>query len=360
MRQLSLLRLPIAAAVPDDLTAFGRTAMRLADDLGHEARRLDAALGALVATESAAGAPDRSLASAVARHALAAGSLGASVARVAEAFRRADGGPRVGAARPVRVSEAALGEVLARRANAVRLIERGDPDAWALAVDGAVCRPGGTRGGGFITGPDGRRYPIVVPEDAERPDPRWRVVAVEDGIADLGAHLGVGMKLLLGAGLFGLAANNHGGGGRPAGPGAYADLVPPAPTPTHGTGRPGVARRARPVPPSSTDSYDPIRPGATRADDTVAAPLLVGVASLAAAGAAAARGLDALENQNVVATRVTYEADDRGRRRATVRIWQIYEHDDGSRTVGDSYAYLGPHGKPTLTPVATGATSIRP
>jgi hypothetical protein len=359
-RSAFLPPLPVAAAVPDDLTAYGRTATRLADELGHAARRLDATLAAFAATRPVLGSPDRSLAAALSRHALAAGTLGAFVARVGEAFRRADGGHRRSGTRAVRVSEPALSEVLARRANPLRFIVRGDPGAWDLAVNGVVCRAGGTRGGGFITGPDGRRYPIVVPDTGERPDPRWRVVATEDGVADLRARLGAGMKLLLGAGLFGLAANGQAGDGRPAEPDAYADLVPPAAAPTHGSGRARVARPGTPVPAPPPEAPPPIRSGATSADDTVPMPLAVGIVSLAASGAAAARGLAALENQDVVATRVTYETDDRGRRRATVRVWQIYEHDDGSRTVGDSYAYLGPDGKPTLTPVTADTPSLRP
>lgn len=351
----------VAAAVPDDLSAYARTTVRLADDLGHHARRLRAALDAFAATRPVLGTPDPSLAAAAGRHAVAAGSLGAWVGRVADAFRRADGGrPPNLAHRPVRLPEPELATVLTRKATPLRRLVPGRRDEWDLAVNGAICRAGGTRGGGFLTGPDGRRYPVVVPDQGERTDGRWRVVAIEDGIADLREHLSAGMKFLLGLGLFGLGSNGQLGGGRPASPDTYDDLVRPVVEATHGSGPAGVSRRGKPVPPPPPEAPEPIRPGATSPADTIRMPTVIGLASLAAGGAAAARGLAAIEDQNLVATRVTYEADDRGRRRATVRVWQIYEHDDGERTVGDSYAYLGPDGKLTLEPVSAHADAIAP
>jgi hypothetical protein len=343
--------LATASAVPEHLSDYARTTVRLADELGGAARRLAAVLAEFAATHPTVGAPDTTLAGAVARHAVAAGSLGAWVGRVADAFRRADGGTTRRGHAPVTVVEPVLESALARRATALRRLVPGDPDEWDRTVNGAVCRAGGIRGGGFLMGPDGRRYPVVVPEGGERHDPRWRVVAVEDGLADMRERTGWGMRLLLGLGASALGANGQRLGARPAAPEAYADLVTPPVGTIHGAGRARVARPGRPVPPAPPEAPEPVRPGAARADDTVAMPRVVGLASVAATAAAAARGVRAIEDQNVVATRVTYEVDDSGRRRAVVKVWQITEDDGGERRVGESYAWLGRDGKVALEAV---------
>jgi hypothetical protein len=79
------------------------------------------------------------------------------------------------------------------------------PAEWAAAV-GVFCGPAQYAGGGFVTGPDGRDYPVVAPflrvggeryyddgahhdalADLEGADPGWRTAGEQRGIAALGS-----------------------------------------------------------------------------------------------------------------------------------------------------------------------------
>lgn len=343
----------VVSAVPDRLTEFGRGTVTTADELGGAARWLASALADFAATRPEFGRIDEGLAAAVGRHALAAGNLGAWVARVGQAFRLADGasrtaGPAPGGNHTVTVAtEAALARALRRDATPLRAARPAPLAAWHAAYNGPSCRATDARGGGFLTGPDGRRYPIGVPASGERHDQRWRVVAVEDGVAELGPGLPAWEALLVAIGAYG----THSDDAAPAGPRAYRDLWLPPPAPAHGSPPAGVRGRGIRTPEPPPDVPPSLGPQ----------PPVLGVLSLAAGLAASGRAVSAARNQNLVATRVSYEVSDDGRRRATVRVFQVTEKPDGRRAVTESYARLDPRGSVVLEPVGDRyATAIGP
>lgn len=144
------------------------------------------------------------------------------VARVAGAFRRADsGGFSIGGvvyAKPSAVTQAL--RTAPPDYNPFHSTEANNPLLWATAV-GAVCYRGGQYGGGgFITGPDGVRYPLVVPmmtidgkvynaDDDDRAgtlngsDPGWSTVGTYIGLTKLfspgiGGRIAAGLVTLTG------------------------------------------------------------------------------------------------------------------------------------------------------------------
>ena len=170
-----------SAAVPATLEAYSRRASELDHQLAEAAGRLRMALDAFRHSRPEGGSklpPDLDgRVSSLARH---SAELDAWVGKVGQAFERADRGPRMGPFRPgtepgarvVRVDD----KVLARRIggkkepkkrgewNLETEMKRAPRDQWRLATTPPNCEGLGLyTGGGFLIGPGGEKFWIVVP-----------------------------------------------------------------------------------------------------------------------------------------------------------------------------------------------------
>jgi hypothetical protein len=265
---------------------------------------------------------------------------------------------------------------------------RGSDASWAQLVLLGACMPGGVvgerddpdghgtgyYGGGFVTGPDGHRYPLVVPqvveggrrfrananvgdrlvEDLRGLDRGWHRVGSTNGIAQLGQDMPGTEKTLIGLGkLLGM----------PVGPGTGLvrrnDLLP----------RLRIDRlRAASLTP--TGSALPRAPG--RPDADVAVPLLDdppgvhpdraervgGTISLVTDAAEAALLVERLDDTLTHGYHLTLQQNEDGRRRALLDVYDVFDSPDGTIQVRHHLGYLredGTLGLAEASPLSTGA-----
>jgi hypothetical protein len=262
----------------------------------------------------------------------------------------------------------------------------------ALVGLSPVCLGAGWSGGGILTGPDGRRYPLVVPwldRDGRRTttdgpdtaeqgrtgslggaDPGWRAVGLRVGVEEFGARArGVDKAAVVIAGFAGAAPHAIGRlrpdllAGLEIGPDGSARLAPGAGA---AGGAPAAVSRAAgtaQVPRSALvpaedgrlrwvpdTSRDPALEGRNGQRATAEAPPLgrsappppnvLALAESGLGGLATARGMD--ENRTA-AYRVLFEENADGRRRARLTLYQVADDGTGPR-VSAVDATVGPDG----------------
>lgn len=261
-----------------------------------------------------------------------------------------------------------------------------------------VCIGAGWAGSGAVTGPDGRRYPLVVPwveqngvrwtadgdtatgtpdagnTDAETShtgdvttldgaDPGWHEIGIRIGVDTFGPAVPTATKAaIVTAGLFGNAPRLI-GRLRPDllpelrwSPAGVPSLAPVPPVPAQRTGgtvsapRPNLVRdgdRLRWVPDGSTDRGIGTRnvtrqnPEAPTGSSMPAAPNAV---ALADSGLTALGTAERLDDRRTAAYRAIFEENDDGRLRARVVTYQVRETDDGPRVLAEDVA-VSPDGE---------------
>ncbi len=238
-----------------------------------------------------------------------------------------------------------------------------------------VCLPGNPhyQAGGFLVGPDGKRYPLVVPwatgPDGKRYnadvvpttgtgvdnllglDPGWQTVALMSGIGAFGPKTGAfGKSAIFGAGLFGASVKSEG----QYEPGALKRLqIGPTGYPSLGdTGQEAPQVQGPPTAPENT--YEEFVPGAKGPEWTPTDPPpdvasgAVGLASGALAGAGVAEHInDSRPALNVV----SLQQNSDGRTRALFRSYQVVAQPGGHLVIEPNYVTAGPNGQPTLVPM---------
>ncbi|WP_165865559.1 hypothetical protein [Vallicoccus soli] len=419
-------------ACAEALTRAGAAAQALdaaAGALARFAAELAAAQAAWDAAERAAARDDERQALERARVLVAADAALAQHAR-AEAVARAAGGPRpdppalpswspdpasparraaLDAALDARARAAAAARACAAALDAARAtawpgyaagpparelpvlggLRAGEPGAWGRAVSAALlrtlCLPAaGYDGGGWLRGPDGRDYPLVVPfvvedgvrrtgdeaahgpavEDLDGQDPGWRTVATTTGLEHLGGRPGAG--LLLAGALAGSA-----GWTPPVAPRADAlPLLRVGPTGWPSLGRaPAPAAPAPPQNPLEVRRGTPprvLRDGAGRRLAAPPGPLdpaersagrgrvglgAAGASDLATLGLTAAAGARLAGDARARWTVVRFQEHADGRRRALARTYRV-EEGRGGPVVRVASLHADPQGRPVERPVA--------
>ncbi len=256
-----------------------------------------------------------------------------------------------------------------------------------------VCAGGGWAGSGVLVGPDGRRYPVVVPwisdergrwtadvrsagrsvSTLDGADPGWHEIGVRFGIDTFGPPAGTATKAaIVTAGFVGNAPRMI-GRLRPdllprlrwttAGvPTVSATPAVPAPRGA-GTGqvpRAALVRDDDGIGWTSDSSLPPPNRAARRASPDVApggvnagrstpvVPNLVGLTDSGLSGLSTARRLD---DGRVAAYRATFEENDDGRVRARITTYQIRDGSDGATVLATDVS-VQPDGALRREPVA--------
>jgi hypothetical protein len=237
---------------------------------------------------------------------------------------------------------------------------------WFHDVNGAACVPfggGSYSGGGYVTGPDGERYPIVIPrvETADGDvytadlfevapgspsvatlggsDPGWEVVASATGIERFQAEPS-GWERLAGffAGTTGMV--------RPLpGNSELARVAMPQHGPPYLTGE-----RSTPGPvvaPATDGSIDPA--------DSSPGAVVQGGAALAVTAAQGVVMAGAMDNQTERAYQVVFEENGDGRRRARVQTCRLTSHADGGVVVVPEHVYVDADGNLVSQTISYGA-----
>lgn len=238
----------------------------------------------------------------------------------------------------------------------------GDPAEWARLVGADRCYSnGGTyTGGGFIKGPDGRLYPLVVPNltDGEGntfqaddgvgggdittldgADPGWFTLYSRRGIGDI-SDTSIGERAAAGF-LAATGAPMPYVYGKPAGRGDYDGL-------RYGSGRPDWYYDAEPpkAKPGGMElitdqSGKPIRP-----------PGWATGSNLAGAALGAVNAASEIDDARLAAYNVSFEANPDGRRRARLEQYQITENPNQAnlprpeRVIFPSLVSVDPEGEP--------------
>jgi hypothetical protein len=259
----------------------------------------------------------------------------------------------------------------------------------ALVGLSPICRDGGYAGAGSVTGPDGRRYPLVTPWLAQEghrwsadavgrtddvaslggADPGWRVIGVRVGIDEFGAPADTATKAAIvtaglvgnaprmigrlrpellprlelpddGAPIVGGAPTPRPAGGIPVPRSGGAGSMPQSAVVADPDGRlrwtadtsadPGVGTRAaqrRPQPPPAARAV----PGAPNA------------VVLATSGLAGLDTANRLDEGRAAAYRVVFEENTDGRTRARMTLHQV-RGDDATTQVLSTDVSVGPEG----------------
>lgn len=269
---------------------------------------------------------------------------------------------------------------------------RGSDSEWVRAVLRGACVPGdlvddpddgrayggtGYLGGGFVTGPDGRRYPLVVPqvrrdgrrfrsndnvgdplvEDLLGKDEGWQEVGRTSGIDRFGKPMSVREKVVVGI---------AGGLGMGVGPGTGLqrrnDLLPRLAFDRLGSAwlapagqvlgpSPGVA-------PGETDPGPADPPGVHRDRGE----RLGGALALVTDAARAAVLVKHLDDQLTHGYRLTLQQNLDGRRRALLDVYDVYDTGGRDVVVRHHLGYVdrvGGLGLADAAPLSTGAV-VRP
>lgn len=252
---------------------------------------------------------------------------------------------------------------------------RGSDSIWTAMVTqtGSRCFPGGVvaeygdpdgsgtgyYGGGFLTGPDGRHYPLVVPQvvtdgAVHRADGNWQTPPVQDlagldsgwhqvgavaGVAQFGSRAPTAMKVLLGTATVSGMQTGAGTGYR-----RRNDLL--GKVRVDGLGAPSLRERdeARPESPErATEDPRPVpagRPGTT----PERGELGVGTVSLLTNAAEAAVLVKQLDDHLTHGYAVSLQQNEDGRRRALLNLYDVYDTPDDAVVVQHSLGYVGPDG----------------
>ncbi len=283
------------------------------------------------------------------------------VSLVAAAFRRADAGGG-----PIRFAgQGAVDKGMQATAdyNPFASLTAGTPGEWARMVRD-MCYAGGAGylGGGFIVGPDGRRYPLVIPQvkdggklyqaddggggdvaTLDGADPGWFNTGIYTGRGQLFPARTTGPAIA--------AFVNHlfGGNasvGNASSPGDYNGLV-------IGDGRPSWYAHGSPQLNAAA------KPGLAKADDPLFGPLPgrsagpsltrgAGAANLALLPANAVLGAASAAEQakanHYGAYQLRLERNLDGRVRARLTMYAMANDDDGSRVIAPIGVGVGDHG----------------
>jgi hypothetical protein len=244
-------------------------------------------------------------------------------------------------------------------------ISAAEPMQWFADVNpGCVRFSGGSYlGGGYVEGPDGARYPIVVPRvetaagdvyTADRhdtapgepsiatlagSDPGWEVVACASGVERFQAT-----PSLVERGLGAIAATTGRVGPLPPN-GALRSVVMPISAPPYFAEPPTTRLPAPPRASGGGPNTAPPTPG-----DVVAGAVGLGVT--AAQSAALAVNLD---NQNERAYQVIFERNADGRRRARVRTFRLHYAADGDVVIVPEHVFVDGNGELTAQPISYGS-----
>ncbi len=263
------------------------------------------------------------------------------------------------------------------------------PGAWRSDVGGTglrwLCVAGaGYAGGGAVTGPDGRDYPLVVPyvtdrdgvrwtgdvskdgplvDDLEGRDTGWRTLWTADGVDLVGGSAGFGLRLA--AALAGSA-----GWAPPATP--RADAIPLLRL--SATGHPSLSRGPAPQPPQQPqNALEPrraapvrvVRDGAGRQLAVPAGPLdapvrstgkgrvalrAAGAVDLATLGLTSAAAVRLVQDARARWYVVRYQENADGRTRALVRSYRVEQRATGL-VVHVASVHLDPEGRVVEEPV---------
>jgi hypothetical protein len=266
-------------------------------------------------------------------------------------------------------------------------MSRGSDGAWARMVLLGACMPGavlgahddaddggtGYYGGGFVTGPDGRRYPLVVPqvlrsgalhrtnadfgdplvEDLAGTDHGWHQVGSNRGIGRFGEPMALAEKLVIG-----VAAGSGGAPGTGTGLRRRNDRLPGLRTDGLGSASvttPGAARTRTPGRVEEDPRALPPDPPGVHTDR---AELVGGAVTLVADAAAAAVLVEHLDDNLTHGYTLALQQNEDGRRRALLDLYDVYDTDDGHLVVQRHLGYVDTDGRLALAdaaPLSTGA-----
>ncbi len=240
-----------------------------------------------------------------------------------------------------------------------------------------VCVPGDPhyQAGGFIVGPDGKRYPLVVPwatgpdgkaYNAEISmlgvgvasllglDPGWQTVGVRSGIGAFGPKTGhLGQALIGLAGAAGLSIPSDGQYEPNAlkrlqiGPGGYPSLGDTGQEAPQIQGPPTAPDNTREgfVPGKNVPEWGPLPPE----ENNSAGLGGLGLASGALSGIGAAEHINDSRSALDV---VTFQANPDGRTRALFTSYQVVAQPSGHLLIEPNYVTAGPDGQPAQVPMS--------
>jgi hypothetical protein len=352
------------SAIPERLAHFSAECTRADDDVLGRARVLP-----------------HDLAPAIIRFANVNLEVDRWVGRVATAFFVADGRPGfIGPVAPhvVTMDDAVVGY------DPFASLRAGAGTEWADAVWGGrggdpSCGAWGFyTGGGFLTGPDGREYPLVIPSvrttDGVYNANRWSVGAESRNASTLGgSDTGwTGLYVTSGTHAFGEPASGlekffvfFGGttgfqhpGGRPVGADVYRSMaISPLGVPSLGL-TPSTAGEGPPLTDAEPwEEYRPVLRDGRIVNDPQYNPSLHRLQ--AAAGAvdlaiSVLQGVDTVvhyDDNRLARYQVVFEVNDDGRRRATLRAFTATTMPDGHVRIYPNYLSLDGDGELVATPM---------
>lgn len=218
--------------------------------------------------------------------------------------------------------------------------ERGSIEEWARLV-GPLAGLGGAGlfGGGFLTGPDGRRYPIVTPVLSRNGtwysigtgelggrDPGWYTVDRRVGFGQLeeGADLSTSIAAFL-AGTAGVRPVGQADPGQTRSITLDEDGVPVSV---------GPATPERERPPSGPLPHEPVDPGAR-----------INAGNLAVVAINGAENVANIDNGTYYTYNVEFQQNTDGRQRAIVTAYQAVPNDDGSVDILPHNVHVGQDGE---------------
>ena len=367
---------PTTSAVPEHLSAYAIPARQFDSMLLTSAASLGSALNQFRATQPEFIAYVPSIDCDIAIYARANNEVDLFVQRVADAFFAADN--RMGVMGPflphvVTVDVSRFETILGgTNFSPLTTITGASYADWWQAVDDGSCRAGAGRynGGGFIMGPDGRKYPMVVPSlivngeeynangngfvDSQNistlggMDKGWTTIAVVSGNFDLRKPAPLWEKILAG---FGGSTGWH----SPFGDAAPGDVYNGLQVNLQGVPALfGPPPRVMSEPPPDDNPEPAERYGMVMRDGRLSwqpVGTMAGTAPQTAANSASLaitvlEGVDTAihyDDASHSGYQVIYEVNDDGRRRAMVRSYQITELD-GVYQLWPSYVSAAPDG----------------
>lgn len=251
-------------------------------------------------------------------------------------------------------------------------MSRGSDSEWVREVLRGPCLPGaatgedddpddngtGYYGGGFVAGPDGNRYPLVVPQVAGgglfRSDGGWQTTRVRDllgrdhgwhrigatyAIARFGSRTARAERVLVGAATFFGMQTGPGTGYR-----RRNDLLPHVAVDSLGAPRllehPTALATPSGMPAEDLTLGSPDPPGVSR----LRAEQVGGALTLVGNAAAAAALVEHLDDHLTHAYSLNLQQNEDGRRRALLDLYDVYQTPDERVVVRRSSGYVGADG----------------
>ena len=222
--------------------------------------------------------------------------------------------------------------------------QRSDGASWSSTVDFFGHDLAGYEGGGFVVGPDGREYPIVIPTvttangtftadtwttagapsvaDLGGGDDGWDVIGYASGVERVQAEPGP-MEVVMG----GLAASTG--------------LVRPAPP---NAGLPSIVMN--PAHPPYLSEEPPTLPTTENVPDADGMPLLLADVTVMSMN---------MDNQTERAYQVVFEQNDDGRIRARIETFSLWENADGDLSINPQHLYVDAGGRLMSQGISYGA-----